>query len=163
VDLLEYTSPEEIRAFLGVSDDEIEDVTILLPVYSTNLEAELRELNTSVITTYQVVHAKAPVDRTSAEEWFHSVMSMFAANSVARQLCTSLPLFAPREIGDGKAHATRWSQDPFLETIRMVKEQYETNRRRLESAYASAVTTTTTSTRRVYMARTSSIDPVTGA
>lgn len=162
MDLLTFTGFDDVRAVLGVSTDELEDSTLGLPVYAINLEAELREINASLPSAYEAVHAKPPTNFTEAERWFHETTRLFATYSVARQLCTSLPLFAPREVGDGKAHVTRFSADPYQATIAAVNDQYEVQRRRLDSAYAGVASTNSTATRRTYFAKSSSIDPVTG-
>lgn len=164
MDILDYTSYDEVRALLGVSSDELEDGTLALPVYATNLEAELRDIKVSLPTDYQSIHALTT--RSAEQQWFYDIARFYAAHVVARQLCTSLPLFSPREISDGKANVVRFAQNPFQTTIDRIDDQYNVARRRLESAYAalpSASTATTTARRVFFSSASGATDPVTGA
>jgi hypothetical protein len=164
VDLLDFTTPDEVRAALGVSDDELEDTTLALPVYSTNLEAELRDVNVSLISRFQEVSSMPDAQRSDAQSWFLQVTRLFATYVVARQLCTSLPMFSPKEITDGKASVVRFSSDPYQATITMVEEQYRVNQARTRTAFdaAAAVPVQTVFTARTLMATSRGIDPVTG-
>jgi hypothetical protein len=161
VDLTEYTSFAEVRAILGVSEDEVEDATLGLPVYATNLEAELRDVSLSLPTSYQAVRAK--IVRTPEEDWFFRITQQFAAHVVAKQCLTALPMAAPREMSDGKASMSRFADSPYRDTIRRVESDLETNRTRLKAALDAVNASATIITRQVYFARSSSVDPVTGA
>lgn len=95
---------------------------------------------------------------------FKQATSLFATYAVAKQLTVSLPLFSPKEIGDGKAHMTRYAQDPYKATIDAVLSEYEKTRNRLVAAYnAVKLTTTEAPTLRTYFSSVlSGSDPVTG-
>ena len=164
MDLLDYTTPDEVRAALGVSDDELQDATLLLPVYSTNLEAELRDVSVSLLSAFQTVRGIPEVSRTDAQTWFLQVTSLFATYAVAKQLCTSLPMFSPKEITDGKASVVRFSADPYQATIARIEEQYRVNQGRLKAALDAVGTTpgTLTTTARVLFSSARGVDPVTG-
>lgn len=108
--LNDFTTCDEIRAVLGVSDEEIEDSTLLLPMYSTVLELALAEVNTDLEVLY--LAAKASATPSDGEKKLVDVVSVFSAYAIANHLLTSMPLFAPQRITDGRAEVGRVS-DPF--------------------------------------------------
>lgn len=159
-----YTSPDDIRAVLGVSDEELEDATISLPVYALTLEAELRDIGSSLPADLEVVRGKDSGLRTDDEAWLLKTAQLFVTFSIARQLTTGLPLFSPKEITDSKASVVRFASNPFSETIAMVRDQFAVNQARLSSAY-QAVKTATTSTPAMpayLLVSSPAVDPVTG-
>jgi hypothetical protein len=82
--------------------------------------------------------------------------------SVAKTLTAALPLFAAKQITDGKAQVSRFD-NPYKDAIKSINEQYETLKARLIAALGAIGTTTTAATVRRYMAVVSpSVDPVTG-
>ena len=162
--ITDYTTPSDIRAALGVSEDELEDTTISLEVYAVAVEADLRDLRVSFLTDYETV--KALPSPTDAQEWFLKVTQLFVTYSAARQLLSGLPLFAPKTITDGKASADRFATNPYADTIASVNEKYAAARARLVVALEAAVpaqTVTITSFRPLIAVAASQVDPVTGA
>lgn len=165
--ITDFTTFSDIRASLGVSDDEIEDATLSLELYESNLAAEFDDVTSdagsSLSTAYATV--SAITSRNEAEERLYRSTRLFSTYTVAKQLCSSLPLFSPKEMTDGKAAMTRYSADPYKETITQVKAQYDKSRRRLVDALKAYVSTTASTG---FVPRTSfavsqpSYDPVTG-
>ena len=51
--LSDFCSYAEVRAALGVEEDELEDATLALPVYSNNLELELLDLSLTLVEQYK--------------------------------------------------------------------------------------------------------------
>lgn len=133
--LVDFTSHDDIRAALGVSVDEIEDATISLPLYENNLAVELDEIDLDLATDYATINALPT--KTAVQTRFLTIAQLFATYAVAKQLTTSLPMFSPKEISDGKASMVRFAQNPYKDTIAEVKRQWEANRARLEAAYAA--------------------------
>lgn len=160
--LVDFTSHDDIRAALGVSEDEIEDATISLPLYENNLAVELDEIDLDLATDHATV--KALVTKTDAQNRFLRAAQLFATYAVAKQLTASLPLFSPKEISDGKASMVRFAQNPYKDTIAEVLRQYQANRVRLEKAYADINATTAAPTTVLPYLTVSSpdSDPVTG-
>lgn len=160
--LTDFTSYADIRAALGVGEAEIEDTVISLPIYVNNLGMEMDSISLSLVADFTT--ATAAVTPTAAQSRFLRAMQLFASYAVARQLTTSLPLFSPKEIHDGKASMVRYAQNPYDATIKAVKQAYETYKiavidsfGELHSAGAAVAVT------RTYFARVaSSYDPVTG-
>lgn len=161
--LTDYTSYAEVRAVLGVSDDEIDDATLGLGVYSLNLLAEFEDIAEALPEDYATVVAIDAPNRTELQRKFCNAVQLFAPYAIGKQLASSLPLFSPKAITDGKSGFTRFSESPFKATISKCLEQYSANRQRLIDAYAGFKNTAATFSARPYLAISSpATDPVTG-
>ena len=160
--LIDYTTYDEVRAVLGVSDEELGDGTLGLSVYSINLNTELDSIDSGLAAHYTIVKALSP-PRTAAQQKFFEATSLFATYAVAKQLSSSLPLFSPKDISDGKASIGRFSDSPYKATIKSINEYYEKARQGLDTAYGALVSVTSTAVVGNYAAASSpSSDPVTG-
>lgn len=160
--LIDYTTYDDIRACLGVTDEEIEDSTLALGLYEMNLQAELEDISYDLAGDYATVAALG--SRSAVEERFYQTTRLFAAYAVAKQLCTSLPLFSPKTITDGKAAVMRHADSPYKAVIAEVGTQYERFRLRLDKAYADyKVTSVPAQALRPFLSAASpASDPVTG-
>lgn len=160
--LLDYTTYDDIRAALGVSSDEIEDATLSLTLYELNLIAEFEDINVVIESEYATVAAKA--SRTDAEERFLRATRLFSTYAVAYQATTSLPLFSPKDISDGKATVSRYADSPYKAVIAKITELYGKYRTRLEQSFAdySAGAAPVLSPRPFFSVSSPSYDPVTG-
>lgn len=162
--LTDYTSYEDVRAALGVTDIELEDSTLSLEVYSSGLEEDLYDVSANLVTTYKGVTAKADEDRTEKEARVYRLVRVFATYSAAKLLGTSLPMFGPRSVSDGKASMSRFSSDPYKDVLKRLSEQYDLSRGRLIRALDDLSSSTTDVTLQTVMLRVSSAyDPVTDA
>jgi hypothetical protein len=160
--LTDYTTCNDIRAALGVSDEELGDDTLSLELYEYNLMQDLMDVGDTLGDDYLVV-ADLTVKTPQAVK-FYQATRLFSTYAVARQLLGSLPLFSPKEVSDGKATMSRFSQNPYQDTIKTVKEQYDKFKTRLEAAYSTfKVSDAPVMTVRTLMAiATPANDPVTG-
>lgn len=163
--LLDYTTYDDIRAVLGVSTDELEDATLALGVYSTNLTVEFEDVDPEIVSEYGVVAAiVSPAVRTAAQTKFYESTRLFATYAVAKQLGSGLPLFSPKDITDGKASQSRFADSPYRETLKKIDAYYGKMRTRLEEAYAGlSASTATTVVRNLFSVSRPSSDPVTGS
>lgn len=160
--MVDFTTYDDIRAALGVSSDDLEDGTISLAVYEVNLKSELRDVSASLATDYATVKAKS--SRTDVEQWFFEVTRLFSTYVVAKHLSSSLPMFAPKTHSDGKAEVTRFTDNPYKETVKAVKALYDQNRTRLQAAYADYKATSAPSkVDRVFFATSAPFNPVTNS
>lgn len=160
--LIDYTTPSDIRAILGVTDEELEDSTLELDVYAISLEGELEDVSVNLPSQYATVSAISEASRTDAQRRFYQATRLFATYAVAQQLGSSLPMFGPKDISDGKATVSRFADSPYKQTLEEIKRQYKVTRRRLEDAFA-AVNLSTASTKvfRTFLSVSSpSTDPV---
>ena len=158
--LSQFTSSDEIRAVLGVTPEELEDITLELPSYLRNLQFELEDIAPTLEASYLAIAALP--SRSTAQQKLYDVMQAFAPYATARLLLTSLSLFAPKVITDGRASTER-VVDPFSDVRDGVDAGYFSLKERLKSSLI-ALGTTVSSTSRVFAYSVSaglSINPVT--
>ena len=160
--LLTYTTYDDIRAALGVSSDEIEDATLSLSLYELNLTSEFEDISLTLESDYATVAALS--SRTAVQDRFLQATRLFATYAVAFQATTSLPLFSPKDISDGKATVSRYADSPYKEVIKKVEQLYGRYRTKLEAALAANNAESAPSiAARTYMAVSiPDSDPVTG-
>lgn len=127
--ITKYTSFDEVRSVLGVEDDELDDSTLSLGVYYNHLLEMFEDINPTLVQLYDEVDG-TPV-KSPLQERFLRLVQTFATYAVAKQLTPSLPMFAPRSIGDGKATMSRFL-DPYKDTIRGIEEQFTLTQNRLQ-------------------------------
>lgn len=162
--LTTYTAYADIRAVLGVSNEELEDATLALEVYESNLTFEMEDVNASIISEYTTVSAIASGSRTDAQQRFYKAVRLFATYAVAKQLCSSLPLFGPKDVSDGKASQSRFADSPYKETIRRIEAGFDRLRGKLDEAYADLSAGSSVAVERTLFAVSSpDTDPVTGS
>jgi len=161
--LVDYTSYDEVRAALGVSEEELADTTLALPLYAESLLIELEEISSGIPADFAIVSAIATGARSDTENKFFAAVGLFSAYAAASQLGSSLPLFAPKSITDGKAGFARDAGSPFRDTIKSVKANYERFRSLLASRYATYKNASVTAVVLPFLSVISpSTDPVTG-
>lgn len=108
--LTDYTTYDEIRAVLGVSETEIEDRDLALDLYALLLEDALQEISTSLPDLYSAVKSEAAP--TADQRRFLARMALFAPHWLGLYLLGALPQFSPRVITDGKTQTERVA-DPY--------------------------------------------------
>lgn len=108
----DYTTNDEIRAVLGVSEDELEDTTLDLPIYGLQLNTALFKVYSGLSGIYKTVSETPEEDRTASEQRLYDSTRIYAAYKLGRILLGSLKMFAPQKITDGKGEQNRFS-DPF--------------------------------------------------
>lgn len=161
--LTTYTTYAEIRAALGVSDDEIEDDTLALDLYSSALTADLKDVASGIPTQFETIANMTEDARTETQQDFFEATRLFATYSVAKQLASGLPLFSPKDMTDGKASFSRFADSPYRETIKRINEQFDRMRNRLANLYAEVQSSSTTPvTFNFFTAVSPATDPVTG-
>ncbi len=157
------TTHDEVRAVLGVSNEELEDATLDLKVFTDQLEFELSDIDEGLPATLTAIAALAEGARTAAQQKVFVVANMFSAYAYGKVLLTSLPMFSPKRITDGRAEFERFL-DPFNDVRDGVSAGYTGLRVRLQNALASldnAYSAPTTS-RVVFTAAVGlAVDPIT--
>jgi hypothetical protein len=108
--ITDYTSYSDIRALLGVSDEEITDEELDLPVWSLLLSEKLSDISDAVDTNHTAVAEVPTVDRTPEQSKFYNVSSLYAAYAVAQELLVALPMFGFKQLTDGKAQIERFDR-----------------------------------------------------
>lgn len=159
--LLNYTTYDDIRAALGVSDEELGDDVLSLQIYEDSLRFELDDVHPDLAALHTTLES-TPV-LTSAQERFMSACRGFATYAVARSLTSTLPMFGPKSIEDGKARMERFA-DPYKATIEAVNKSYAAWKARLEAAYGTLMSTSKPTVFMSYaVSATPTYNPITGA
>ena len=129
--LTDYTSYDEVRAILGVSDAELGDEVLALPLIALNLENELDDVTPLLIPKYKELTAKQEQGDTlqPMEARLINVTQVFAAYAVAKDLLGSETRFALKKITDGKASMERFAGDNSQVTEGIMTSYYQARAR----------------------------------
>lgn len=99
-----------IRSALGVSEREIRDDVLLDPIYSIRLSEALRLFSADLVNDYTTTAALGT--KTTSQQRFVDVVQAYSAYFVALQCVGAAPMFAPKQITDGKTQVVR-VDDPY--------------------------------------------------
>jgi hypothetical protein len=133
---LTRTTHDEVRATLGVSDEELENATLDLKVFTDQLELELSDIDPTLPTTLDTITAIAEGSRTAAQAKLFNIANIFCSYAYAKVLLTSLPLFSPKTITDGRAEFERHIN--LMDDVRDgISAGYSALRTRLQDALAA--------------------------
>lgn len=156
--LLGFTTPDDIRAVLGVNDVELKDDTLLLSLYADHLATELDDISLTLASRYKQIAEKAEETRTEDEKRLLRSTGLFATYTVAKQLAGSLSMFAPKSVSDSKAEVSRFA-DPYKDTKKDIKTQWELYKGRVTAALSTLETLNTRSApRTIMLVSTPSVD-----
>lgn len=158
--LTDYTTYADIRGALGVSEEDITDAVLALALYEDGLVQDLEDVDTTLPDTYQ---ATAELETpTVPETRFLRACRQFATLSVAQKLTAAMPLFAAKQMTDGKAQVSRFD-NPYRDVVAGIMSQYAAARTRLKETFDALGTLSATVTPKVYFSSFSpSVDAVTG-
>lgn len=145
--LQNFTSYDEIRSVLGVSEEELDDMTLALPMHLQTLQLELADIDSTLESQFLTSLDKS--SRTTAEQKLVDVVQVYSAYAISKTLLTSLPLFAPRALTDGRAQFERVA-DPFAGVREGVEVMLAKLRNRIVAALADLGTEVATVTVRSY-------------
>lgn len=106
--LTSYTTYAEVRAALGVSEEEISDETLELQLYETLLLEDLLELNAGILPAWEAL--PDPDSRSADQNRFAALMQLYCTYSVAYRLTDNVELFGFLKMSDGRASAERTQQ-----------------------------------------------------
>jgi hypothetical protein len=106
--LADYTTATEIRAALGVSDEEIDDETLGLEIYDIRFQEDVFALAPLALATWTALPG---IDSRSADELrFGRLFKLYATYSVAYGLTENAELFGFLKVADGRASTERTAQ-----------------------------------------------------
>lgn len=165
--LTTYTTYASVRACLGVSARELKDEQLALSMYADQFELEMNDVDSGegeVLSQYTTIAALDEGVRTTDQQRFYNILRMLAGYSVARQLCGTLDLFAPKRIEDGRAAVERQT-NVSAKTVDGVNSGYDTLLKRLKALLLILVpgaNVTATAARNYMLAAGLGTDPVTG-
>ena len=115
--LTDYTSPDEIRAILSLTDDELENPVILLPIIETLMLEEFAQVSPTLDDKYKAAVDAAGTDPETKR--FIRLVQAFAAYCVAKQFTLTLPLLAVQTEQDARASYARFANplDPVVQSV----------------------------------------------
>lgn len=160
MELTDFTSYAAIRAVLGVTEKDLADETLEIPLYLDSLIVDLEDVSLSFLDAY--TEAQEAPNPTPAQERFLRATRTFSTYSVAKQLVSSMGMFGVKTVSDGKATMTRFD-NPLNDVLKRIMSDYERWRLRLEKSYEDLGHETSTGVDRPFLSVISpSYDPVTG-
>lgn len=160
--LSQFVSPGEVRAVLGVAPEELEDQTLAMPLYLRQLQFDLSDIAPELESAY--LSSSVLQTRTAVQQKLYDVMQTYAAYAIAKVLLSSVSLFAPKRITDGKSELER-VVDPYQDVRDGVDTGYQVLKERLVNAFKAATGGDTAVTTRIFtytVAAGLSSNPVTG-
>lgn len=162
--LTEYTTYADIRAALGVSDEELSDDTLGLDLYLTLLEEEIVDAHASLPAAWDALPADADT-WTADQRRFAALFKLFSTFAVAYGLLDSAELFGFLKVADGRASTERVPKS--YENLRInITAMYARVKAKLLAALLlvdPGASVATVPTIAFVSAVPGSIDPVTGA
>lgn len=164
--LTTYCDLSEIRAALGVNDVELSDAVLNLPVYEIGLVRELKKVSASLPVAFSTVLAIAEETRTDVAQELVDAVRLFSVYASARQVGVSLGAMAPKDVGDGKATISRFSDSPYKDVLNRIETMFGDTKTGLLTALntytGSGSSTASTTPYTVFKASNRATDPVTG-
>jgi hypothetical protein len=157
----DYTTPDSVRAVLGVSAKEAKDVLITDNVYLTHILERLDELGDTLATDYRTAAAAEP--RSELQNRFVLAVQTLCAHEVALKIIPSLGALAPQRITDGQSEAQR-VDNPYTQMAGPITDSLTLVRASVRRAYAKLTgANTPLSTQRTNVANSAlGVDPITG-
>lgn len=132
--LIDYTTYDQIRAVLSVTDEELEDVTLALPVFETNLTEQFAAAGAGLQTKYLELLASGVDNLTTNERRYCDIAQVFSTYGIAVQLLDSLPLLAVKSEQDARAQYERFEK-PFERVDANVRSAFAVAKANLITVY----------------------------
>lgn len=136
-----------VRALLGVSEDELPDTTILLEVYTTQVANEIDQLNSKLEETFDAIVAKIEQYKadntkevpTRLEKKIVGSTQVYATYRVALLLADALGMSGLQKISDGKAEGIRTANAQEATRLNLLQKASEIENELLENLVAYGV------------------------
>ena len=115
--LSQLTTPADIRAVFGVSEIELPDAVLNLPMYDVLWDMSLSEIHVELPALIDLLlekEASAPDTMTRYEKQLLGTVRVFSAYAISKDLLANAKLFTPKRITDGRAEVERFA-DSFLD------------------------------------------------
>lgn len=134
-DLTDYCSYDEVRAILGVSNEELDDAVLGVPLYFYALKRELQSVAPPLPTLFDSVTQKQEDARTPEEANLYEATCIFSAYAVAKKVGMALGMFGVRSVTDSKAGFARFADSPYKDTL----ERLDGEKNQAKSALLAAI------------------------
>lgn len=164
--LTSYTTYADIRAILGVTEEELTDSDLALENYLFELESLLLGVGANLISDYTAA-ASAVVEatETTVQKAMYRAVRQYASAEVSLSVGYSLPMRAQKAITDGKAGLSRFTDSPFRDTVQNLVALTNERKTELEKQYTLFLGGTPVTTRAMpsFMSVVApAVDPVVG-
>lgn len=161
--LLTYTTYAEVRSVLGVSSTELPDETLALSIYGMQATLGLEDIHPDIPANFSTVSALP--SKTVQQQRFLDLVKLYVPYQTAKTLLVSLPLFAVKQLSDGRAEFQRQAE-VFEDLKDGVDAALNSLRYRLAATftglYPSSPATTATPVHTLLVSTGLAVDPVTG-
>lgn len=110
--ILELTTPDEIRAVFGVSDDELSDNILNLPIFESLWQMELATVYEglpALIDDIKARYDQDPDSATSIEKQLLETVKVFSAYATSKLFLANAQMFTPKRVTDGRAEVERFA------------------------------------------------------
>lgn len=131
--LVQLTTYDEVRAVLGVSDVELSDDTLQLPIFETLWQGEMIEIYEglpALLDDIMLRSSTTPPTVTSIEKQLLETVKVFSAYATSKIFLSNAQLFTTKKITDGRASVERFAQ-AFKGVIDGLNAMYRTLRNRI--------------------------------
>lgn len=123
MELTDYTTYAEVRAVMGVSDIELPDSQLELPLYLTKLQADLDSIDDRINGLYENLLEGDEDALDPGEMKFIRAVQVFAPYAVGRGASSFVSMSGLKRIEDGKAKAERFANS-FGDMLQGIVSEY---------------------------------------
>jgi hypothetical protein len=103
-----YTTPDEVRAAMGISDEELADETLSLPYLMTLIDEDLRDVSPVLKDTLEPLLVAEDESALSADQQrLLALARLFVTFAAAAHLLDPAELFGFLKVADGRASTER--------------------------------------------------------
>ena len=150
MDILNYTSYDEVRQVIGLSTDELPDTELAAEMYGNSLQLKLREVTLPTIapgpgpldTRFMIINEIVEDYRTADEQKLYNLTRLYSTYVVAYDASMSLGMRAPKMVSDGKRSLTRFSpESTYLETARNISSMLDDLKQQIEKIASGVIVT----------------------
>lgn len=130
--LTDYTTFADIRAALGVSEEELDDATLELDLHLTLLEDGVDQLSPTLLADWAAL--PSPDTQSADQLKFAALFKLYCTYAVAFNLLNSAELFGFLKVADGRASTERVPE--AYKSLRLgVTGMYQRVKARMLAAY----------------------------
>ena len=158
LEIIDYTSYDEIRSTVGMSVDTLPDSILSLEIYANTLELALDDLDIAEEALNPIKTEFMSLDEV-ADSTAYNLTRLFSTYTVAMEVAVSLSMRAPKTISDSKVTLGRFSPEAtWQDVIAALKDKLSQLRNDLEGIGAAD----SDETQQLLYTVAPTYDPVTG-
>jgi len=164
MELIAFTTFADVRAVIGLTQEELPDSDLQLETYIFGLEGALDAISPNLEADYLAASAAtASASETVTEKALYRATRLFAVAQVGLAVAYSLPMRSQKSITDGKAGLARFADSPYRDTLANLQALLAAAQTNLVSVYSASVGGSLASTIPSFMRAVSpTVDPVKG-